>query len=41
MQAGLLDTYHQPMRTRQWPAWLLTALLTVSYILLYFGPRWL
>lgn len=38
MQAGLLDTFHQPMRTRQWPAWILTAALTVSYVLLYFGP---
>jgi polyferredoxin len=37
MQAGLLDTYHHPMRRRQPVAWALSALLVVSYILLYFG----
>lgn len=38
MQAGLLDTYARPARTRQPVAWGLSALLVVSYVLLYEGP---
>ena len=38
MQAGLLDTFHHPTRNRAAPAWVLSALLFVFYILLYFGP---
>jgi polyferredoxin len=41
VQAGLLDTYHQPLRTRSVLAWSLSALLVVAYLLLYLGaiPR--
>jgi polyferredoxin len=38
MQAGLVDTYHRPARTRSAVAWTLSALLFVTYVLLYFGP---
>ena len=38
MQAGLLDTYHRPIATRQPIAWLLSATLVIAYLLLYFGP---
>jgi len=37
MQAGLLDTYQKPASSRQPIAWLLSALLLVAYVLLYFG----
>jgi ferredoxin-type protein NapH len=36
MQAGLLDTYHRPVRRRGASAWALAALLCASYLLLYF-----
>ncbi len=38
MQAGLLHTYHRRAGQRSWPAWLLSALLAFTYVLLYFGP---
>ena len=38
MQAGLLDTYGTAISRRAAPAWILSALLFASYILLYFGP---
>ena len=38
MQAGLMNTYQQPMSSRLWPAWVLSALLFAAYVLLYFGP---
>ena len=38
MQAGLVDTFQHPARTRGGLAWLLSALLLVSYLLLYLGP---
>ena len=38
MQAGLLDTYQRPASNRSPLAWLLSALLIVCYLLLYFGP---
>ena len=36
MQAGLLDTYHAPVRSRGLTAWALSALLFATYLLLYF-----
>jgi len=36
MQAGLLSTYQNPLQSRQWPAWILSALLMASYLVLYF-----
>ena len=36
MQAGLLDTYHHPVQSRRWPAWLLSAVLVAVYLVLYF-----
>jgi polyferredoxin len=36
MQAGLLDTYHAPVRRRGLTAWALSALLFAAYLLLYF-----
>ena len=36
MQAGLLDTYRNPIQSRKWPAWVLSAVLVVSYLVLYF-----
>jgi ferredoxin-type protein NapH len=38
MQAGLMNTYQHPVSSRQPVAWLLSALLAVSYLLLYLGP---
>lgn len=38
MQAGLVHTQHHPLSRRAAPAWALSALLLVSYVLLYFGP---
>jgi polyferredoxin len=38
MQAGLLDTYHRPVRTRSPLAWGLSGLLMLAYLLLYRGP---
>jgi len=38
MQAGLMNTYQRPISSRQTVAWLLSALLSVSYLLLYQGP---
>lgn len=38
MQAGLMTTYRTPLQSRSWLAWLLSALLTAAYLLLYFGP---
>ena len=38
MQAGLMNTYQNPAQNRSGPAWLLSALLTVSYLVLYLGP---
>ncbi len=39
MQAGLMNTYQQPVSTRSWLAWSLSALLIAAYMLLYFiGP---
>jgi polyferredoxin len=38
MQAGLLDTYDKPISNRSWLAWALSAVLSVAYLLLYFGP---
>ncbi len=38
MQAGLMNTYQQPLSNRSGVAWALSALLVVSYVLLYFGP---
>lgn len=38
MQAGLLSTYRNPASNRAVMAWVLSALLFVSYLLLYFGP---
>jgi polyferredoxin len=38
MQAGLIDTYHRPVSSRQPVAWGLSLLLVVAYLLLYFGP---
>lgn len=38
MQAGLLDTYHKPIGSRQPLAWTLSLVLLASYVLLYFGP---
>lgn len=38
MQAGLMNTYQQPLGNRSAFAWALSALLVVSYVLLYFGP---
>lgn len=35
MQAGLLDTYKRPLRTRAWTAWVLAAALFAFYLLLY------
>jgi ferredoxin-type protein NapH len=37
MQSGLLNTYQRKASNRSWLAWGLSALLFVSYILLYFG----
>lgn len=41
MQAGLIDTYARAARTRRAPAWALSGLLVVAYVLLYQGamPR--
>jgi polyferredoxin len=36
MQAGLLDTYHHPVRSRGLLAWALAALLAAAYLLLYY-----
>jgi polyferredoxin len=36
MQAGLLDTYHAPVRRRGLTAWALSAILFAAYLLLYF-----
>jgi len=36
MQAGLINTYQNPMQNRQWPAWALSAALLLSYLALYF-----
>ena len=36
MQAGLLDTYHAPVRRRGLTAWALSAVLFAAYLLLYF-----
>jgi polyferredoxin len=36
MQAGLLDTYRQPLRTRGALAWALSALLAAFYLAVYF-----
>jgi hypothetical protein len=38
MQAGLMNTYQHPISSRQTTAWFLSALLTLSYLLLYLGP---
>jgi polyferredoxin len=38
MQAGLLNTYRNPASNRALLAWVLSALLFASYVLLYFGP---
>jgi ferredoxin-type protein NapH len=38
MQSGLLTTYRNPASNRSALAWGLSALLVVSYLLLYFGP---
>jgi hypothetical protein len=38
MQAGLMNTYQQPVSNRSWLAWSLSVLLFAAYILLYFGP---
>jgi hypothetical protein len=38
MQAGLMTTYQSPVRTRHTWAWMLSGLLSVSYLLLYLGP---
>jgi ferredoxin-type protein NapH len=38
MQAGLMNTYQSPTQNRSILAWLLSALLTVTYLLLYLGP---
>jgi polyferredoxin len=38
MQAGLMDTYRNPVQSRSGPAWLLSGLLTAAYLLLYVGP---
>lgn len=37
MQAGLLNTYDHPVSNRQPVAWLCSAVLIVSYLLLYLG----
>jgi polyferredoxin len=41
MQSGLMNTYQQPVSTRQTVAWVLSAVLSIVYLLLYFGgnPR--
>ena len=36
MQAGLLDTYKQPVATRGVLAWILSAVLFAFYLVLYF-----
>ena len=36
MQAGLIDTFHRPARTRGLSAWAISAVLFASYLLLYF-----
>jgi len=38
VQAGLVDTFRHPARTRGVAAWLVSGLLLVSYLLLYLGP---
>ena len=40
MQAGLLDTYQHPAQSRKWPAWVVSAVLVASYLVLYF-TEWL
>jgi ferredoxin-type protein NapH len=37
MQSGLIATYHNAASRRSWPAWILSGLLMVAYVLLYFG----
>jgi ferredoxin-type protein NapH len=36
MQAGLMNTYQHPVQSRQWPAWVVAAILLLSYLVLYF-----
>jgi ferredoxin-type protein NapH len=36
MQAGLMNTYQHPVQSRQWPAWVVAAVLLLSYLVLYF-----
>jgi polyferredoxin len=38
MQAGLLSTYRHPASNRSWVAWVLSGVLALAYLLLYFGP---
>jgi ferredoxin-type protein NapH len=38
MQAGLMNTYHNPLGSRAGAAWALSGLLMVCFLLLYFGP---
>jgi len=38
MQAGLMDTYRNPVQNRSTLAWLLSGLLAIAYLLLYVGP---
>jgi polyferredoxin len=38
LQSGLVNTQRNPASTRSWPAWVLSALLSLAYVLLYFGP---